>query len=195
MFLNGRLFYEKGGLLMNIVEPIRKKHDIEVLEIFLKERSLRDLLLFVLGTNSGLRISDILALNVRDVKNKTHITIREKKTGKFKKFPINSKLKSIIDEYTKDRINDEPLFKTKFNNRLERVGAYMILKNVSQKAGIEENIGTHTLRKTFGYHHYKQFKDIAILQKIFNHSNPEVTLRYIGIEQSQIEESYSNFIL
>ena len=70
MFLNGRLFYEKGGLLMNIVEPIRKKHDIEVLEIFLKERSLRDLLLFVLGTNSGLRISDILALNVRDVKNK-----------------------------------------------------------------------------------------------------------------------------
>ena len=195
MFLNGRLFYEKGGLLMNIVEPIRKKQDITSLENFLKKRGLRDLLLFVLGTNSGLRISDILALNVGDVKNKTHITIREKKTGKFKKFPINSKLKSIIDEYTKDKINDEPLFKTKFNNRLERVGAYMILKNVSQKAGIEENIGTHTLRKTFGYHHYKQFKDIAILQKIFNHSNPEVTLRYIGIEQSQIEESYSNFIL
>ena len=180
---------------MNIVEPIRKKQDIVSLENFLKKRGLRDLLLFVLGTNSGLRISDILALNVGDVKNKTHITIREKKTGKFKKFPINTKLKSIIDEYTKNRTNDEPLFKTKFNNRLERVGAYMILKNVSQKAGIEENIGTHTLRKTFGYHHYKQFKDIAILQKIFNHSNPEVTLRYIGIEQAQIEESYSNFIL
>ena len=155
---------------MNIVEPIRKKQDIVSLENFLKKRGLRDLLLFVLGTNSGLRISDILALNVGDVKNKTHITIR--KTGKFKKFPINTKLKSIIDEYTKNRTNDEPLFKTKFNNRLERVGAYMILKKVSQKAGIEENIGTHTLR-----------------------SNPEVTLRYIGIEQSQIEESYSNFIL
>lgn len=180
---------------MNIVEPIRKKQDIVSLENFLKKRGLRDLLLFVLGTNSGLRISDILALNVGDVKNKTHITIREKKTGKFKKFPINSKLKSIIFEYTKNKTNNEALFKTKFNNRLERVGAYMILKNASQKAGIEENIGTHTLRKTFGYHHYKQFKDIAILQKIFNHSNPEVTLRYIGIEQSQIEESYSNFIL
>ena len=102
---------------MNIVEPIRKKQDIVSLENFLKKRGLRDLLLFVLGTNSGLRISDILALNVGDVKNKTHITIREKKTGKFKKFPINTKLKSIIDEYTKNRTNDEPLFKTKFNNR------------------------------------------------------------------------------
>ena len=180
---------------MNVVEPIRKKQDIKTLEFALKKRSLRDLLLFVLGTNSGLRISDILALNVGDVKDKTHISIREKKTGKYKKFPINPKLKSIICEYTKNKTKDEPLFKTKFNNRLERVGAYMILKSVSKKAGIEENVGTHTLRKTFGYHHYKQFKDIVILQKIFNHSNPEVTLRYIGIVQSQIEESYSNFIL
>ena len=89
---------------MNIVEPIRKKQDIVSLENFLKKRGLRDLLLFVLGTNSGLRISDILALNVGDVKNKTHITIREKKTGKFKKFPINIKLKSIIDEYTKNTV-------------------------------------------------------------------------------------------
>ena len=45
---------------MNIVEPIRKKQDIVSLENFLKKRGLRDLLLFVLGTNSGLRISDIL---------------------------------------------------------------------------------------------------------------------------------------
>ena len=34
-----------------------------------------------------------------------------------------------------------------------------------------------------------------MLQKIFNHSDPEITLRYIGIEQKEIDESYSNFIL
>ena len=51
------------------------------------------------------------------------------------------------------------------------------------------------MRKTFGYHHYKQFKDVVILQKIFNHSSPQITLRYIGIEQDQIDYSYSNFIL
>ena len=56
-------------------------------------------------------------------------------------------------------------------------------------------MGTHTLRKTFGYHYYKKFKDIAMLQKIFNHSNPALTLNYIGIEQDKIDESYKNFIL
>ena len=61
--------------------------------------------------------------------------------------------------------------------------------------GLEENIGTHSMRKTFGYHHYKQFKDVALLQKIFNHSSQQITLRYIGIEQDQIDYSYNNFVL
>ena len=51
------------------------------------------------------------------------------------------------------------------------------------------------MRKTFGYHHYKQFKDAVILQKIFSHSTPQITLRYIGIEQDQIDYSYSDFII
>ena len=51
------------------------------------------------------------------------------------------------------------------------------------------------MRKTFGYHHYQKFKDIAMLQKIFNHSTPQVTLRYIGIDQDQIDYSYNYSIL
>ena len=78
---------------------------------------------------------------------------------------------------------------------MDRFGAYYILKTDGKAVGLQDKIGTHTLRKTFGYHHYKKFKDIAILQKIFNHSNPTITLRYIGIEQDQIDESYNNFIL
>ena len=49
---------------------------------------------------------------------------------------------------------------------------YVIIKKVCQKVGIQENVGTHTLRKTFGYHHYHKFRDVVILQKIFNHSSP-----------------------
>ena len=153
------------------------------------------MLLFTLGINSGLRISDILALDVQDVKDKKFIQITEKKTGKFKKIPINSKLRPMIFEFTKNKSPNSPLFETVFKNRLDRFAAYEIIKTACKKAGIEGKIGTHTLRKTFGYHHYKKFKDVAILQKIFNHSSPSITLRYIGIEQDEIFESYENFIL
>ena len=180
---------------MTTVEPIRNKTDIKKVEKVLAGQSMRNLLLFVLGTNCGLRISDLLSLDVGDVRNKTHIQIVEKKTGKFKKFPINSKLKPMIEEFTKGKRSDEALFVSIFKNRLDRFGAYYILKTACQAVGLQEKIGTHTMRKTFGYHHYKKFKDVAMLQKIFNHSNPNITLRYIGIEQDQIDESYNNFIL
>lgn len=180
---------------MSTVEPIRTKAEIRRVEAILKKQNLRNLLIFTIGTNCGLRISDILALNVRDVKNKTHINIIEKKTGKAKRFPINSKLKPLIAKYTQNKDEDDPLFMTIFQNRMERVAAYYMIRNACEEAKVNAKIGTHSLRKTFGYHHYRMFKDIAMLQKIFNHSSPMITLRYIGIEQDQIDESYTNFIL
>lgn len=179
---------------MNFVEPIRSKRELARVEEILSRKK-RDLLFFVMGTNSGLRCSDIAALNVADVKNRTHIEIIEKKTGKYKKFPINSKLKPMIADFVKNRSDNEPLFLSRFNNRLNRVQAYMIINEACRKAGITYKVGTHTMRKSFGYHHYQQFKDIAILQKIFNHSSPSITLRYIGIEQDNIDKSYKKFIL
>ncbi len=180
---------------MNIVQPIRKKSDLKKVERILKKQGLRDLLIFLIGTNCGLRISDILNLNVGNVRNRDYINIIEKKTGKYKRFPINSKLKPLLDKFTQDRPADEPLFLSCFKNRMERTQCYRIVRDACKAAGIEYKIGTHTLRKTFGYHHYKKFKDVALLQKIFNHSSPQITLRYISIEQEEIDESYNNFIL
>lgn len=180
---------------MTTVEPIRSVSDIRRIEKFFEKQSERNLLFFTLGTNCGLRISDILGLNVADVRDRAYIQLTEKKTCKFKKIPINSKLKPMIEQFTKGKRGEEPLFVSIFGNRLERVAAYYIIRNACKEVGIEAKIGTHTLRKTFGYHHYRQNKDIALLQKIFNHSSPQITLRYIGIEQDQIEESYKNFVL
>ncbi len=180
---------------MTIVEPIRNLDKLKEVEQFLEKQNYRNLLLFSIGINSGLRISDILNLNVKDVKNKSYIQLKEKKTHKFKKFPLNSKLKKMISKYTEGKSLDEPLFLTVFNNRMDRVSAYKIITSACKKVNIEENIGTHTLRKTFGYHFYRRFKDIAMLQKILNHSSPEITLRYIGIEQDEIYKNYKNFIL
>ncbi len=180
---------------MTTVEPIRRIKDIRKVEKYLSKKSPRDLLLFTIGTNCGLRISDIVALNVGDVRDRTHIQIIEKKTGKFKKFPINSKLKPMFNEFIKGKHFDDALFQSRFQNRMDRFTAYRIIKQACKLAGLNEKAGTHTMRKTFGYHHYKKFKDVAMLQKIFNHSNPQITLRYIGIEQDRIDESYTNFIL
>lgn len=180
---------------MGTVEPIREIKDIRRIEKHLAKQCERNLLLFTLGINCGLRISDILSLNIEDVRNKNFIQVTEKKTGKFKKFPINAKLKPMFVKFTKGKANDEPLFKSRQGNRMERTAAYRIINKACKSIVIEGLIGTHTLRKTFGYHHYQKFKDVVILQKIFNHSTPEVTLRYIGIEQDEIYESYENFIL
>ena len=180
---------------MNVVEPIKSKKDIKRLESYLQKKNERNFLLFVLGINSGLRISDILSMNVGDVKNCSFIKIVEKKTHKYKKFPINSKLKILLNNFVKNRNDEEPLFFTQRKNRLDRVQAYKILKEAGVNVGLKYNIGTHSLRKTFGYHHYRQFKDIVILQKIFNHSTSDTTLRYIGIDQDKINESYKNFVL
>lgn len=184
---------------MNIVEPIRSKKDLHKVEKILLNESgqygLRNLLICLLGTNCGLRISDILNLDVKDVKNQNYFELVEIKTGKRKRLPVNNKLKPLIAKFTKDRNNNEPLFVSKHGNRLERTQYYRILKEACNKAGIDYKIGTHTLRKTFGYHHYKKYKDIAILQKIFNHSSPLVTLIYIGINQDILDDSYMKFIL
>lgn len=187
--------------MKNLVEPIKSKKDIENIEKYLAKHSLRNQLIWVFGTNSGLRISDILALNVEDVRNKQHVEIIEKKTKKYKRFPLNNKLRNLIKEYLKIRdkqyslTNDEPLFIGKKHCRLDRSQVYRFINDVCRNLGIVVNVGTHTMRKTFGYWHYKQNNNVALLQKIFNHSSPSITIRYIGIAQDELDESYINFEL
>lgn len=187
--------------MKNLVEPIKDKKDVEAIEQYLSKHSLRNQLIWAFGTNTGLRISDILGLNVDDVRNKQYVEIVEKKTKKYKRFPLNDKLKNLIRKYLviRDKMysltDDEPLFIGKKHCRLHRSQVYRFINEVCRNLGITVNVGTHTMRKTFGYHHYKQNNDVALLQKIFNHSSPSITMRYIGIAQEELDESYINFEL
>ena len=146
---------------MEFVEPIRDKRKIELVKVILKKNGFRDYMLFLMGINSGLRISDILKLKVYDVRGKRYIEVKEQKTGKHRKFPITESFKAPLKEY------------------------------ITEKS----RIGTHTLRKTFGYHFYKEKKDIALMQSILNHSSPSVTLRYIGINQDIIDKNGIEYFL
>lgn len=182
---------------MEFVQPIRDKNLIEDVKNELLKNGSRDLMLFVFGINTGLRISDILKLKVWDVKNRTHVVLREDKTGKERRFLINSNLRQQLEPYIKNMSDDDYLFKSREGNNkpLSRVQAYRIINNAIKKLGITDKIGTHTLRKTFGYHHYQQFKDVAILQGIFNHSAPSVTLKYIGINDDIKDKTLESFNL
>ncbi|MNI52992.1 Tyrosine recombinase XerD [compost metagenome] len=181
---------------MEFVQPIRDKQTIEKMKDVLKKSSYRDWFMFVLGINTGLRISDILNLKVSDVKDKTHVAIREKKTNKEKRFKINASLQTVINDYIKLMDEDEYLFTSKkTGTALGRIQAYKILNEAANKVGITESIGTHTLRNTFGYFFYKQTKDVAMLQQLFNHSSPSITLRYIGINQDQMDSAMDEFSL
>jgi len=187
-----------AGGTMNTVEPIRDINQVYDIADFLEAKRERDYVMFMVGIYSGLRISDILKLTVRDVRDrmgniKDHVYIREKKTGKEKRFIINNELQAILSKYVYKKMDHEHLFKSRvgYNRPIVREQAYLILRQAAIKFGLE-NIGCHTLRKTFGYHLYQATHDIVAIQLILGHRNESDTRRYIGIDQERKDNIVKN---
>ncbi|WP_020059114.1 site-specific integrase [Bacillus sp. 123MFChir2] len=178
---------------MNFVQPIRDPEKIQQIKEYLKEKSERNYILFVVGVNTGLRISDILKLKIGDLKG-SHISMREMKTGKQKRIQITAALRRELKWFIEEREDHEYLIKSRqgSNRPIGRSMAYKILSSTAAEFGLDE-IGTHTLRKTFGYHMYMQTKNIALLMEIFNHSSEKVTLRYIGVNQDAMDRAMTKF--
>lgn len=175
----------------HITEPIRDKQDIwRIIDHFNSKGKQKYAVLFELGCYTGLRASDLLKLKVSDVYNQSQVYLREKKTGKYKSFSLQPHLQDLLNDFCKGRNINEPLFISNTSKPILRIVFYKALVNACKKLNINANIGSHSCRKTFGYHHYKQFKDISLLQKILNHYSPDVTMRYIGITQDEINKSY-----
>ncbi len=178
---------------MNFVQPIRNLEKVDKMKIYLRDKSERDYILFLLGITIGLRISDILSLKKEDLL-KSHIDIVELKTRKHKRVKIPGYIKKDLLAYI-NQLSDGSyvILSRQGNNRpIDRSTAYRILRDAAEHVNLKE-IGTHTLRKTFGYHYYKQTKDVAMLQELFNHSDQSTTLKYIGINQDLIDEAMDKF--
>lgn len=176
---------------MEYVEPIRDLDKIqEMKDALAYYGSQRDVFLFTLGINCGLRVSDMLRLKKKDIMN-YRLRFRESKTKKLNTLPLNH-IQNEIDDYIKFLNDDDFLFKsTKSDNAITRVQAYRILNRSAKAIGLE-NIGTHSMRKSFGFHYYQRTKDISLLMDLFNHSSQSVTLRYIGIHQDIVNETFSS---
>lgn len=178
---------------MNVVQPIRDKGKLEAVKAWFAARPARDNLLFLVGVNTGLRISDILQLQVRDVAGQ-HLVLREQKTGKRRFIPINEELAHEFRQFCKGRERGEFLFQSRegVNKAITTSMAYRLMREAAAACGLK-HIGTHTLRKTFGYHFYQQTHDSALLCEILGHSDPSITMRYIGINQDTMDAAMGRF--
>jgi len=195
------------GVVMKEVQPIRDTKKIDAMKSIMKgESNYRDLLLFVLGINTGLRISDILALKWsslingggRLLKSGDQLNVVEIKTKKIKNFMINKSVAEALKLYydSLGSVNpDDPVFSSRKTDDgslqpITRIAAWQMLNRYANMVGLNDGIGTHTLRKTFGYHLYKKGVALEYIQKMLNHSSPAITLRYIGITQEQLNDIY-----
>ena len=179
---------------MNFVEPIRDKTTVKDIADYLKTVHEKYYILFEIGIYSGLRISDILKLKIRDVRGKKRIRVRETKTNKEKFFPVHKELYKALSIYCEGKPDSDfviPSARVK-NKAVSREYVYRVIKAAGEEFGID-SLGTHSMRKTFGYHFYLQNKDVVLLMRIFNHYNESVTLRYIGIEQTTIDAAMKKF--
>lgn len=187
------------------VEAIYDLKDVQRLYTHIKTHGTkRDLVLYSLGINTGFRIKDLLSLKKKDVLGDT-ITVDESKTknrkdGKNKPprtVGITPQLKQDLDKYLPYLKNDDYLFPSQRANAkgeyvISTTQAYRILTRYTQEIGLDINVGCHTLRKTWGYHMYQKYHDVAFLMKAFNHTNSATTLLYIGASRVEIVEKTKN---
>jgi integrase len=179
---------------LEYVNPIRDLETINAMKMILRKQSQRDLLLFVFGINTGIRVSDLLSLKMMDVREENQIKeflfLKDEKSGQTRAHYINHSIKQELEMYlsTLELTDDDYLFRSKKNHLpITRQQAYRIIHKAAEQVGIEEKIGMHTLRKTFGYHAYRKGIAISIIMDIFHHQTPSETLRYIGINKQDQE--------
>ena len=191
-------------------KPIKDKQTIkQIKEIYIKKNKKRDLLLFLLAINTGLKLNDLLNLNVKDVKEKEYLEIKQiniinddnnnkekennnnniNKTSrkqKINEIPINKTIQKLIKEITNKRKPKEPLFISNFGGRLDRTLVYKTFKEIINESTLikkeeKKYFSPSSWRKTFGYHYYQKYKDLSYLQYLFSQQTINETIRYIQI--------------
>ncbi len=188
---------------MSTTQPIRDRGELQNFKNHYGDDHLRNRTLIILGLNTALRINDILHLTCDMIyengRVKTHITIKERKTGKENRILLNGEVRQTLKKYYKalcrtamHRAGNPYLFPSprKEGAPLSRFQAYRIISAAAADTVREEHISCHSLRKTFGYHAWKQGIKLAVIMSIFNHSSIAITMRYLCIAQDDKDEAY-----
>ena len=201
------------------VYPIKTHKDIIAMANWLYEhKNNKYVLAFTLGINLGLRANELLDLKMNQVfspdgsvrliedeeDTSDGIDIYQSKTKKHRTVFLNAACKDALEWAFPIKgaylHSEEYLFPSREGGAIQ-VGTFRkVLKEASAACGLKQNIGTHTCRKTWGWHQYKYNSekanlDITMLQRAFGHSSPEVTLRYLGITDEEDKALYKNMCI
>ena len=187
---------------MNFVQPIRSRKRIAQMKNLLRgEGRYRDLLLFTVGINTALRVSDLLKLRIgdfldedRDIQDR--FWLREEKRGKRQEIVINDSIAEALAEYRQayPKVETDPDHYVFFNTRthnyrqpISRKQAWKLITSLCAEVGLRGNFGTHSLRKTWGYHARMNGVDLALIMHKLNHNSLAYTRRYLGITDDELE--------
>jgi len=197
-------------------EPIKALEDIARVSAYLiRNRRYRDNMLFILGINFGLRVSDLRLLRFCDLLEeaadgyafKRSFPILEQKTKNTRKvqrnrhITINTAVMDAVGLYLRCIKRppklDDYLFVSESNHAagaLSRASVDRILKGIGADLDLPCKMATHTMRKTFAYHQMVMAnhdpRKLLLLQKMFGHSSVAQTLDYIGITNEEIGQAY-----
>jgi integrase len=181
------------------VDPVRKQKDIKAISKFLQGKP-RDLLLWTMGINNGLRASDLVKLKVtqvKDLKPGDVLNIVESKTGKDNVLVINKPVYKALQSFLKE-MQPNPvdyLFRSRKGSHISSQSVGRLIKTWCKDINLTGNYGAHTLRKTWGYHQrINHGVGFEILCKRYNHSSPSITMGYLGIESKEVHDVLMNEI-
>ena len=176
-----------------------------------KQIAHRNKMLFLISVNVGLRASDLIQLRWSyfykpDMTFKEFYELQPKKTrktGKFVKIFFNQTVKKVVENYTKEypvENLDDFLFKSRKGSKpITERGLWKIIVDAASDAGIEKNVGSHSLRKTWARNIYDEAKDksdaLVMLQECLRHSDSLTTLRYIAIMDEEKKNMYESIEL
>lgn len=192
---------------MSTTQPIRNKELLQNFKnYYLEQRyQYRNYTLIMAGLNTALRINDILHLTwdmVYDCQEqavRSHVVLTEQKTGKENRIFLNQEIRKVLTNFLKmrkDCENPYVFYSNKSHTEpLSRYQAYRIVRRAARSVGLDDHISCHSLRKTFGYHAWKQGTPPALLMSIYNHSSYQITRHYLCIEQDDKDEVFNNIVL
>jgi integrase len=175
------------------VEPIRHLKDIKAIKRLLQD-SPRDFCLFTLGINTNLRASSLLAITAVMVRNQEELVLKEKKRGKERRITLNTITRKAIQRLldSRDYDDDDRLFQGQ-RGPLTVPTVNRLVKGWCKVINLKGNYGSHTLRKTFGYHQRVTFgRGLPELMTVFNHSTQKQTLDYLCVQPEEIKDIYLN---